>query len=129
MFFDFTKLLSQAVNNLLISGDAYELNSLIEEQLVDSTIRTKFKEYFSNFSISDLYADLLDLLNTAELHENTDLYLYLCDVRFQKMTYPLFYIPLKADRTTKTITLNIDLPLYINKKAIELSNYTTPKVV
>ena len=45
------------------------------------------------------------------------------------MTYPLFYIPLKADRTTKTITLNIDLPLYINKKAIELSNYTTPKVV
>ena len=82
-------------------------------------IRNEIKNYFSVLTLNDLYFEFSELINNKEIIDKQELYLYISDIRYDKGIYPIFYIPIEAERLHDRINIRLDTSVYINKKAIE----------
>jgi hypothetical protein len=51
--------------------------------------------------------------------DKQDFYLYFCDITYNNIKYPLFYIPLIVIKDTQKLYITFDSQIYYNKKAVE----------
>jgi very-short-patch-repair endonuclease len=108
-----------ALNTAIIEKNFEGYDQLISDLLQQGSVQTKCLEYFSAFAVSDIYAELYELTATLRIKENMDIYLYVGDLNFNRISYPLFYLPLHLTQKESTFQIHIDPHLYINKKAID----------
>jgi len=108
-----------SLNTAVVSNEFDEFDQLIKDLFNLKSLKNKIWAYFQTFSVSDFYAELYDLRATLRIHENMELYLYVGDMHFGNLSFPLFYLPLQIQLIESVFIVSIDPHLYINKKAID----------
>jgi hypothetical protein len=108
-----------AFSTLLVEENQEPLTKLLQDQLAVEVVRSELKNFFSVFASGDLYVDLTDLTRSSRLIDNVELYLHIGEVHHSGQTYPMFYMPLTADRTERGYTIKTEPHLYVNKRAMD----------
>lgn len=108
-----------SLNTAIVSKDFTEYDKLIEDFFSLRTLQTKTFEYFQTFTASDFYTELHALRSTLRIRENTDIYIYIGDLHYKNISFPMFYLPLHVELNESVFTITIDPHLYINKRAID----------
>ena len=103
-----------------IVNDNYEdLDRLVEETCQLAVIRAKLIDYFKGFTTSDFHRDLGELKAALKLKENFQIYVYVCALRSDKTSFPMFYFPVEVGLSKSIYTIQLSPHLLINKKAID----------
>jgi hypothetical protein len=108
-----------AFSALLVEGNQEPLTKVLKDQLAIDVVRSELRSFFSVFASGDLYVDLSDLTRSARLIENVEFYLHLGEVHHGGQVYPIFYMPLTAERTERGYAIKSDPHLYVNKRAMD----------
>jgi len=95
------------------------LHAYLSDLLEKDLLIDRLKHFFENFSSSDLFLEFNELFENKRLNDKEDIYLYLCDINFNKRTYPLFYFTLQVEKQTNMFVIHFDPHILVNKKAIE----------
>lgn len=99
-------------------------NSLGEEIQLDE-LKAEYKNFFSDFSVTDLYRDVVEMKRSKDVLEKHEFYFYFGDIRYDNSKYPLFYLPITLEKTqgdsgqSEGFRINYGGKLYFNKKAVE----------
>jgi len=99
-----------------------EYNDLVEvlKSISNSKrLRKTLTNYFEDFAARDLFVELRELLGSQALVENTQIYLNIGEVAFNKSKFPIYYIPLNVFIESNCIVLDIGASIYANKKLID----------
>jgi hypothetical protein len=64
---------------------------------------------------------LHELSSTLKIRENFETYLYVGELRFNRASYPLFYLSLNVELEDRIFRITADPHLYINKKAVDFA--------
>ena len=107
------------VINLLIAGEDVEIANEIASILTIESTKYHLASFFKSFAIKDLFTEVSNLFNNKSLLEKQQFYLYFCDVTFNNLTFPVFYIPVSIERIVSAFNIEFDTVVYINKKAID----------
>lgn len=91
----------------------------IEEVFRDKNVQMRLSEYFNNFSASDLFTELRELVAVEQLEDNLEFYLYVGDIKLQSSTFPIFYIPLKVSLESETASIKLESRVLVNKKVVD----------
>lgn len=108
-----------AFSVLLVEGNHEPLIRVLRDQLALEFVSSELKAFFAVFASGDLYVDLSDLTQSLRLIENVEFYLHIGEVHHQSHVYPIFYMPLTAERTERGFTIKSEPHLYINKRAMD----------
>jgi len=82
-------------------------------------IRSSINIFFDNFKVSDLFQEVYEIERNSNILDKQELYLYFCDIKFNKIKYPIFYIPFVIHKEFDVMNIEFDSQVYINKKALE----------
>lgn len=110
------------LNLYLIQKDIEPLRQYLDGIYSEKNIGEKLSNYFEEYTTSDLYHELNNVLENKKLLEQFELYLYIGSARFSKTRYPLFYIPLECTYGNDEIIIQYDPKIYINRKSLEYIN-------
>ena len=105
--------------NSLIAGESINVQDRFTGIFNLEFARSTLITFFNNLSVNDLYLDMQELMRNERLLDKQEIYLYFCDISFDKNRYPIFYIPLHLDKIQETIKVTFDSSVFINKKAID----------
>ena len=75
--------------------------------------------FFENFKVWDLYLELAEISRNKMIMDKQEFYLYFGDITYEKNKYPLFYIPIKLEKSWESFEFIFWSQIYINKKALE----------
>eukprot|EP01047_Picozoa_sp_COSAG01_P042273 COSAG01_NODE_3683_length_5800_cov_3.276267_4_plen_1334_part_01 len=109
----------EIINLLLANTPVNNIEAQLSTVLGLTETVTIIKRFFDNFAAKDLFTELYELFNNERLLDKQQIYLYLCDIKFENTTYPLFYIPVELLREPSGYSLQFDSVLYVNKKVID----------
>ncbi len=112
------ELVAEGVANVN-GGQPEDIANQITQVLDGAFVRDSIESYFSSCSLSDLFFEIKELADNNLILDKEDLYLYFCDIHFDKGKYPLFYVPLTITKTGKSFKIECEPTAYINKKAVE----------
>lgn len=117
-------LLDATIENVLKkyyaeNSKSTEIKNYFREQLTEGAVRSALMEFFSNFTTADAYSEIYQLHRNKEMLDKTELYIYFCEISFNKFSFPLFYTPIATEHNDGVVTLEVDSRVYINTKAIE----------
>ncbi len=110
-----------ALNTFIVTGKLEPVQAVLTEFFVTTDARTQLKAFFDGFAAADAYQALRDLWQTMRTGDNLAFYIYLCELRFDKLAFPLFYIPvqLNLDEKTSEYVLELNPHLYTNRDAVD----------
>lgn len=115
----FDEVVSFIINQINLGSDIIEANQRLAQVFELKDVQNKLECFFKGFAAGDLFFEVLELVNNKNLLEKQEFYLYFCDIRYKKHTYPLFYIPLQIEKTIDGFSLTFDSLLYVNKKVVQ----------
>lgn len=84
-----------------------------------SEVKNIVSNFFESFKVTDLFSEVYELSKNQSILDKQDFYLYFCDITYNKIKYPIFYIPFSIERLNDVINITFDSQVYINKKALE----------
>ncbi len=103
-----------------ILGVEFDLSGSLEQVCNVESCRDAIRRFFSGLSVSDLAFDVQELFDNHRILDKQETYLNIGTLTFEKRTYPIFYTPLRVERSGgRALSLTADAPIYINRKAIE----------
>jgi hypothetical protein len=108
-----------AFSSLLVEGTPEPLETVLRDQLDVRVVRSELEAFFANFSASDLYVELSDLVRSSRLIDNADFYLHIGEINHAGNAFPAFYIPFAAERTETGFKITSDPRFYVNKRAMD----------
>ncbi len=108
-----------AFSRLLVEHDPGPLETVLRDQLNESSLRGELEAFFATFSAGDLYVELSDLVRSSRLVENVDFYMHIGEVNHAGHVFPIFYIPFTAERTEQGFKIRSEPRLYVNKRAMD----------
>tara|TARA_B100000700_G_C15060712_1_gene865552 strand:- start:1592 stop:6208 length:4617 start_codon:yes stop_codon:yes gene_type:complete len=115
--------IQESLKQFLVHKKIETVESSLERLLSEENIKLRLKDFFHDFSIKDMHAELFELSRNKKLREEFELYLYFGEVRFSNRSYPIFFIPINIEEFIKSnkmlFKLTFDKRFYINKSAIE----------
>jgi hypothetical protein len=113
--------LSTALYTMASTGKTEDLWEVLTRLFTRDHSSTVLIDYFETFAAADAYIDVKQLVAASKSRENLDLYLYLGVLRFQKNTFPLFYIPLNVEMEEETTKYRISLKpqVLVYKRAVD----------
>jgi AAA domain len=106
-----------------------ELDEVIDDVVEADTIRRRISTYFEAFRTSDFFEELHQLRSTIKLRENFELYLYVGSLQYNRVAFPLFYIPVQIELQDRIFRITADPQIYINKKALEFAAQETAREI
>ena len=56
-------------------------------------VKTKVLAFFESFKVGDLFLELFEMERNRKILDKQELYLYFCDITYDSLKYPIFYIP------------------------------------
>lgn len=114
-------ILPEVLSRYLATGDATELLAVLNDSLTIEKTRNGLTEYFEKYMAADAFLEFRDLETYGSTGDNLQLYLYVGTLKFGNLTFPLFYVPVDAERLTDTggYSFGFVSHLYVNKRAID----------
>jgi len=82
-------------------------------------LRNAIFSFFEGFQFTDLYAEIFEIDRCKNIQENKEFYLYFCDIAYEGVTYPIFYMPLTVQSEGQKYIVCFDSQVFVNKKALE----------
>ncbi len=118
---DLARSLPEVLAKLLAAQDPRPLEEAVAQLLTLDGVRTALGSFFESFAASDAFQELRDIETYVATGDGLQLYLYIGAVRLGPHTYPLFFVPLDVERSSRdgAYTLKIVNHLYANKRAID----------
>ncbi|MBI3812427.1 MAG: hypothetical protein HY283_09530 [Nitrospirae bacterium] len=107
------------VTKMLITGAAVETMEEFQSVLDIDEIKSNLLSFFENYQVTDLFNEVLEITRNKNILETQELYIYFCDIAFNNVRYPIFYIPVDLRRQGDSFAVEFDAHVYINKKALE----------
>jgi hypothetical protein len=117
----FREPISSALATALVDNSFEEFDELLCDVVDTGSIRQKLDSYFDTFTTTDFFQELHELRSTLKIRDNFETYLYIGELRFNRIAYPLFYLTLSVELEERIFRISADPHLYINKKAIEFA--------
>jgi hypothetical protein len=116
-----TRQMPDALNTLMLEGDDASLKTVLSEFFDENQARQALKQFFDGFATSDVWQEVRDLHALTRMAEEQQLYLYVGDLRFSNLLFPVVYVPLtiSQDEQSGEFHLELDSHLYVNKRAID----------
>jgi superfamily I DNA and/or RNA helicase/very-short-patch-repair endonuclease len=114
----FENKISELLNLLIVekkTNTTKELKSVFEP----GDVKVRVVSFFDRFQVGDLFAEVFEMERNRNILDKQEFYLYFCDITFDKVKYPIFYIPFSVKRQVDTLIIEFDFQVYINKKALE----------
>ena len=105
----------------LVENSFEELDRVLRDLVDPEPIKEKIETYFDSFATADFFQELHELSSTLKIRENFETYLYVGELRFNRASYPLFYLSLSVELEDRIFRITADPHLYINKKAIDFA--------
>lgn len=75
--------------------------------------------FFESFKVDDLFSELFEMERNRSILDKQDFYYYFCDITFEKIKYPIFYIPFSIAISSDHLVIEFDSQVFINKKPLE----------
>lgn len=107
------------LTKLLIAGECVETALELKSVLDLEEIKASLQSFFENYQVTDLFNEIFQIAQNKNLLETQELYLYFCDITFNGVKYPIFYLPVSLERQGDTFAVEFDSHVYVNKKAME----------
>lgn len=82
-------------------------------------VKNNIKDFFESFKVTDLFSEIFEIDRNRNILDKQDFYLYFFDITFNRVKYPIFYIPFSLEKEENGFLIDFDAQLYINKKALE----------
>ena len=105
----------------LVENSFEELDRVLRDLMDPEPIKEKIETYFDSFATADFFQELHELSSTLKIRENFETYLYVGELRFNRASYPLFYLSLSVELEDRIFRITADPHLYINKKAVDFA--------
>ncbi len=112
------EIASELLNSIFIDGEV-DIYSRLNEALSEEQVKSKINQFFSDFSINDLFFEIQEIVDNKHILDKQDIYLYFYDLQFGKNVFPVFYVPLSVHKLKDVFNVNFSTSIYINKKALE----------
>ena len=113
--------IASALATALVENSFEELDGVLRDLVDAEPIRQKLETYFDSFATADFFQELHELGSTLKIRENFETYLYVGELRFNRASYPLFYLSLSIELEDRIFRITADPHLYINKKAVDFA--------
>ena len=116
------ELVRQTVLDLfksLINNNKINAIKDLEDVFTPNDVNFILTEFFENFRFNDLFLEIFDIDKNKNILDKKEFYLYFCDITFNKIKYPIFYIPFDVRKNNNSFAIDFDSQIYINKKALE----------
>jgi hypothetical protein len=104
-----------------------EFDAVVDDVIEPATVRRRLMNYFDTFATTDFFEDLHQLGSTLKLRENFETYLYVCELKHNRVSYPLFYLPIQVELENGQFRISADPQIYINKKALDYAAQETAR--
>jgi len=126
---ELTSILSLLLENkiseilkLLLSKEKVDIPKQLKDVFEIQDIKSSISSFFESFQVGDLFVELYEMERNRTILDKQEFYLYFCDITFNKIKYPIFYIPFSVGIQANLLTIEFDSQVYINKKALEYIN-------
>lgn len=123
---ELTDVLTRQIENkiseilqLLIAKEKVNIEQEIKPLLDLNDIKGIISTFFESFKVTDLFSEVYDLIKNQNILDKQEFYLYFGDITYNKIKYPIFYIPFSVERINNIINISFEAQVYINKKALE----------
>lgn len=104
---------------LLLSKEKVDIPKQLKDFFEIQDIKSNISSFFESFQAGDLFAEIYEMERNRTILDKQEFYLYFCDISFNKVNYPIFYIPFSVGKQSDLLTIEFDSQVYINKKALE----------
>lgn len=84
-----------------------------------SDVKQSVASFFDDYKVTDLYAEIYEMDRNKSILDKQEFYLYFYDITFNKIKYPVFYIPFEVTKEDEDLFIEFDSQIYINKRALE----------
>src|SRR5579859_948582 len=81
-----------------------ELNSVFEL----TEVKAKVLGFFESYKVGDLFLELFEMERNKKILDKQELYLYFCDIQYDNVKYPIFYIPFNLAVEKDSLTMEFD---------------------
>lgn len=123
---ELTSILSSLLENkiseiikLIISSEKINVSKELEGFFDVTDVKSNITSFFDSFQVGDLFSELYEIERNRTILDKQEFYLYFCDISYNKVKYPIFYIPFNLTKQNDILSVEFDSQVYINKKAIE----------
>lgn len=116
------QLMESAVSETLkhaIAGEKVDPKESLKRVLEIEEIKGSVTSFFESFKVFDIYHEVYEMSKNKAILDKQEFYLYFCDITYNKIKYPVFYIPFTIEISGNAIAFEFDSQLYINKKALQ----------
>ena len=103
---------------LLIAKQKVALLKELKSVFDIDDIKNDIVAFFENFEVTDLFTEIYELDRNKNILDKQEFYFYFCDISFNRIKYPIFYIPFSLEKTNYGLQIDFDSQVYINKKAL-----------
>ncbi|MFH1614492.1 MAG: AAA domain-containing protein [Planctomycetota bacterium] len=114
-------LLESKISELLKFLIAKQKTALLRElkSVFDiDDVKNDINAFFKNFEVTDLFAEIYEIDRNRNILDKQEFYFYFYDISFNKIRYPVFYLPFSLEKTNESLRIYFDSQVYINKKAL-----------
>lgn len=126
---DAGEAIGSALATAIVEDKFDDLDRVIDDIVDADTVRRRLTNYFETFRTSDFFQELHELRSTLKLRENFETYLYIGSLHHNRVSYPLFYLPLQIELQDRLFRITADPQLYINKKALDYAAQETSREI
>jgi superfamily I DNA and/or RNA helicase/very-short-patch-repair endonuclease len=105
---------------LLLLKEKVDITKQLKDVFEIQDIKSKIFSFFESFQVGDLFAEIYEIERNRTILDKQEFYLYFCDITFNKIKYPIFYITFSVGKQSDyLLTIEFDSQVYINKKTLE----------
>ena len=123
---ELTAILSSLLENkisevvkMILAKEKVNISTQLENLFELKDVKTSITSFFEAFQVGDLFSEIYEIERNRTILDKQEFYLYFCDISFNKVKYPIFYIPLSINKQNDSFEVEFDSQVYVNKKAIE----------
>lgn len=116
------RVLPEVLARYLATQDPAPLHHATTEFLTIDSVRCSLLSFFEVFIAADAFQEFRDLETYVATSDGLQLYLYIGSLKYGGATYPLFFLPLEAQRTANGNGYELKFltsPLFANRRAID----------
>ncbi|MBU4478842.1 MAG: hypothetical protein KKH34_07150, partial [Candidatus Omnitrophica bacterium] len=138
-------LMEEELTNVLVRLMENKLSELIKKLIVDERVnvskelksvfslgevKSNIDTFFESFKVADIFTEIFEMERNKNILDKQDFYLYFFDITFNRVKFPVFYIPFSLIRNNDSLSIDFDAQVYINKKALDFitQEYNQQKV-
>jgi len=104
--------------NCLINKEKIDIVTNLKSVFSTKDVKANLTEFFENFQVADLFSEIFEIEKNKNILDKKEFYLYFCDITFDRVKYPIFYIPFDVKKDENNFKIDFDAQIYINKKAL-----------